>query len=70
KEAPALSIAELESMLDSLGDIAITLDRGEASDKKALYEAIGIQMRYVPTENSILVTAEPRVVNARVRGGT
>lgn len=57
-------------MVVSLGDVSRALDRASRDDLGALYEALGLQVRFEPAERLALVSLAPRVVSACVRGGT
>jgi DNA invertase Pin-like site-specific DNA recombinase len=69
-ETREVSAADLENMIDSLGDIAAVLNEGEPEDQMLLYRSLNLQMRYLVDERAVLVTSEPRVLSACVRGGT
>ena len=66
----ALSKAEVYAMIDSLGDVGAALKDGKPDSLTRLYEGLRLQLRYEPQEQAVYVSASPRVVSARVRGGT
>jgi Recombinase zinc beta ribbon domain len=66
----ALTDAEVYAMIDSLGDIGAALRGGTPASLTRLYEGLRLQLRYEPQEQAVYVSASPRVVSERVRGGT
>lgn len=69
-EPDMLTENDVEAVVRALGDVGGALSRGEPEDLFRLYEGLGLRLRYVPHERAVQVTAAPRVVSARVRGGT
>jgi len=65
-----LTDAEVYAMVDSLGDVGAALADARAESLGSLYHALGLELRYQPAERAVYATASPRVVSARVRGGT
>ena len=65
-----VSDAEIYVMIDSLSNIAETLNTARPVSLGRLYQQLGLQLRYEPVEQAVYVTAQPRVDSARVRGGT
>ncbi len=71
--APApneLTDAEVYAMIDSLGDVGAALADARPESLSRLYQHLGLELRYEPHDRAVVATASPRVVNARVRGGT
>jgi hypothetical protein len=68
--AQALGQAEVEAMLDRIGDVSQALQRAEPAKLEALYQSLGLKMIYHPAERLVEVTVQPRVASERVRGGT
>jgi hypothetical protein len=66
----ALSDAEIRAMIDSLGDVGAALAQAKSTSLSRLYQQLQLQLRYDPQGQAVLVTAQPRVDSARVRGGT
>jgi hypothetical protein len=66
----ALSDAEIRAMIDSLGDVGAALAQAKPTSLSRLYQQLRLQLRYDPQGQAVLVTAQPRVDSARVRGGT
>ena len=62
--------AEVYAMINSLGDVGETLKDAKQAGLARLYEELRLQLRYEPQEQAVYVTAKPRVVSERVRGGT
>jgi hypothetical protein len=74
-ERPAtqeLTRQDIETMIDSIGDIGAALTEAEPQNLTALYDTLRLQMVYDPSSQVVDVTVQPdgRVNNARVRGGT
>jgi DNA invertase Pin-like site-specific DNA recombinase len=65
-----LSDAEIHAMIDSLGDVGAALTQAKPTSLSRLYQQLRLQLRYDPQGQAVLVTAQPRVDSARVRGGT
>ncbi|WP_158075582.1 hypothetical protein [Actinokineospora bangkokensis] len=57
-------------MIDSLGDIARTLDERKPPALNRVYRALDVNMVYQGEEQAINVMACSRVASACVRGGT
>ncbi len=73
ENAPVSSVltdAEIYAMVDSLGDVGAALAEAKPTSLSRLYQQLGVQLRYDPHDHAVDVTAEPRVVSVRVRGGT
>ena len=66
----ALGQAEVEVMLDQIGDVGAALQRADPAKLEELYRSLGLEMTYRSAERLVEVTAQPRVVSERVRGGT
>lgn len=62
--------AEIYAMIDSLGDVGRVLTERKPDELQELYEKLGLELRYDPTEKAAYAAAYPRVVNECVRGGT
>ena len=74
-ERPAtqeLTRQDIETMIDSIGDIGAALTEAEPQNLTALYDTLRLQMVYDPSSQVVDVTVQPdgRVNNARVRGST
>jgi hypothetical protein len=65
-----LSEDDIRTMLTSLGDITSVLNRASVDDLAPVYQELGLQVRFEPTDRVALVSVSPRVVNECVRGGT
>ena len=65
-----MSDAEIHAMIDSLGDVGAALTQAKPTSLSRLYQQLRLQLRYDPQGQAVLVTAQPRVDSARVRGGT
>jgi hypothetical protein len=65
-----LTAADVNSMIDSLGDVGAALDEGRPAALERLYRTLDLGVRYEPDERAAYVTARPRVDSACVRGGT
>lgn len=63
--------ADVERMVRQMGEATAILSEGEAADKLALYQRIGLRLTYQPTERTVLVEAAPttRVRNVVSEGG-
>jgi hypothetical protein len=68
--AQALDRAEVEAMLDHIGDVGKALQRADPAKLEELYRSLGLEMIYRSAERLVEVTVQPRVVSERVRGGT
>ena len=66
----ALGQAEVEAMLDHIGDVGAALQRADPAKLEELYRSLGLEMTYRSAERLVEVTVQPRVVSERVRGGT
>ena len=66
----ALTEAEVYAMIDSLGDVGTALSDARPESLTQLYQNLRLELRYEPHERAVVVTASPRVVSERVRGGT
>lgn len=66
----ALTDAEVYAMIDSLGDVGAALTGARPENLSRLYQELGLELRYEPHDRAVVATASPRVVSARVRGGT
>jgi hypothetical protein len=62
--------AEIYAMIDSLGDVGLTLADAMPTSLSRLYQQLRLQLRYEPDERAVYVAARPRVVSASVRGGS
>ncbi|WP_246009894.1 recombinase family protein [Actinokineospora cianjurensis] len=72
-EAPepgTVSAAEIYAMIDSLGDVQAMVDNADPANLAALYDAMGLEIRYFNDEAAVEMTAALRVNSVRVRGGT
>jgi hypothetical protein len=56
-------------MIDSLSDVATMLSAARLESLSRLYQELCLELRYQPHEGAVEVTASPRVVSERVRGG-
>lgn len=65
-----LSDGEIYAMIDSLGDVGAALEQANPMSLSRLYQQLRLQLRYDPHDQAVIVTAQPRVGSARVRGGT
>jgi hypothetical protein len=66
----ALTEAEIYAMIDSLGDVGVSLSDARPESLSELYRALRLDLRYDPVERAVDVVASPRVVSECVRGGT
>jgi DNA invertase Pin-like site-specific DNA recombinase len=68
--AQELTRQDIETMIDSIGDISATITEAEPQHLTALYDALRLQLTYDPDSHIVDVTAQPRgrVNSARVRG--
>jgi hypothetical protein len=62
--------AEVYAMIDSLGDVGEALTGKRPESLGRLYQKLGLELRYEPTERAVDVLVSPRVVSVCVRGGT
>lgn len=68
---PRLTVAQVEKIVDSLGDIRAVLKAGAAEDRAALYAAMNVEILYDHRRRSATMTANPCVLfSAGVRRGT
>jgi hypothetical protein len=67
--AQAIGQAEVDAMLDHLGDVGEALQRADPAKLEDLYRPLGLEMIYRSAERLVEVTVQPRVVRERVRGG-
>ncbi|WP_156757295.1 hypothetical protein [Actinokineospora pegani] len=70
RDGDELDPAEVYAMIDSLGDVARTLDERKPPALNRLYRALDLKMVYQTKEQAIDVTACPRVASACVRGAS
>jgi Recombinase len=68
KLGKALDVAEVYAMIDSLGDVGVTLAEGRPAALNRLYKELNVSAIYQPEERAVDVTARPRVDSACVRG--
>lgn len=66
----ALTETDVHALIDSLGDVSTRLKDADPDHLAQLYSELGLELRYNPDERTVDVTATPRVVSERVRGGT
>jgi hypothetical protein len=66
----ALSMGDVRAMIESLGDVCELITDGSPADQAKLYRELRLDVLYEHQEAAVTITAAPRVVNARVRGGT
>lgn len=69
-EAQTVDVAEIDAMLDQLGDVARHLNSRSPDRIMQVYRDLGLQVVYDNKKEAAVVTASPRVVNVCVRGGT
>lgn len=70
-ESTALSVEEIHTMIDSLGDVGRTLKRADPNALRELYAALGLEMIYDPDSRIVDVSVKPgRRDSACVGGGT
>ena len=69
--AQELTRQDIETMVDSIGDIGTALTKAQPQSLTVLYETLRLQMVYDSSSQVVDVTVQPhgRVNNARVRGG-
>jgi DNA invertase Pin-like site-specific DNA recombinase len=65
-----LTAADVHDMIDELSDVATLLSEAPSESLTRLYQELRLELRYQPHEAAVEVTATPRVVSERVRGGT
>ena len=58
------------AMIDSLGDVGEALASATPASLERLYRELRLELRYLPRERAVDVQLAPRVVSARVGGGT
>jgi hypothetical protein len=64
----SLTEGEVYAMIDSLGDVGEALTGKHPESLTRLYQKLGLELRYMPTERAVDVLASPRVVSVCVRG--
>jgi hypothetical protein len=66
-----LSADDIRGMVQDLGDMTMALDQADASDMRALYEALGLQVSYNHETRSaeVVITPALRGFSVCVRGG-
>ncbi|RRO20001.1 recombinase family protein [Saccharopolyspora rhizosphaerae] len=69
-EPAAIGEVEVYAMVDSLGDVGSALKEAKPENLGRLYENLSIDLKYEPHAGTVEATIAPRVVSARVRGGT
>lgn len=62
--------AEVHTMIESLGDINAVLKDADPDKLNQLYSSLGVDLTYKPNARVVEATISPRVVSARVGGGT
>ena len=67
-EPEILTDAEIWAMIDSFAEIGAKLDDAQPEQMSAFYESLRLELRYKPAEQAVMVSAELRVGNERVRG--
>ncbi|MEV0788683.1 hypothetical protein [Kribbella sp. NPDC050459] len=67
-----VSAEDIRKMVEELGDMTAALDQTDASDMRALYEALGLQVSYNHETRSAEVAMSPalRGFSVGVRGRT
>lgn len=58
RPAAALTEDDIRSMIKSLGDLVGVLEAAEPQKKAALYENLGLALKYEPSERRVLVEAD------------
>jgi hypothetical protein len=62
--------AEVEAMIDHLGDVGAALTRARPERLAELYGSLDLQLMYHPDDRLVDVRIDPRRGSERVRGGT
>lgn len=65
----SLGRAEVEAMLDYLGDVGAALGRATPERLAELYGSLGLELIFHPDEREVDVAIQPRRGSERVRGG-
>ena len=67
-----VSAEDIRTVVEELGDMTAALDQADASDVRALYEALGLEVSYNHETRSPEVAVSPalRGFSVGVRGGT
>jgi hypothetical protein len=65
-----LDQAEVEAMIEYLGDIGVALNRADPAKLEELYRPLRLEVVYHPEERVAEVTIRPGRGSERVRGGT
>ena len=68
--ARTMGQAEVEAMIDYLGDIGAALNRADPAKLEELYRSLRLEVVYHPEERAADVTIRPGRGSERVRGGT
>jgi hypothetical protein len=55
-----LGQAEVEAMLDQIGDVGAALQRADPAKLEELYRSLGLEMTYRSAERLVEVTVKPR----------
>jgi hypothetical protein len=65
----ALSRAEIDAMIDYLGDVGGALSEADPAQLEELYRSLRLEVIYEPGERIAQVSIRPNRVSERVRGG-
>ena len=70
RPAPALTVDDIRAIIESLADLVGVLEAAEPAKKAALYESLGLALKYEPSRRRVLVEADLGGVRpVRVGGG-
>lgn len=71
--AQRISVAEIRSMIEEVGDLVRLVGEAEADDKSELYTQLGLKLTYYPEKQHVEARVEPEPPHVRavcVRGGS
>jgi hypothetical protein len=58
RPAPALTEDDIRAIIESLADLVGVLEAAEPAKKAALYESLGLALKYEPSRRRVLVEAD------------
>ncbi|MGW2146816.1 hypothetical protein ACWCOT_21105 [Nonomuraea bangladeshensis] len=71
--AQRITVAEIESMIEEVGDLVRLVGEADADDKASLYTQLGLKLTYYPEKQYVEARIAPEPPHVRavcVRGGT
>ena len=71
--AQRISVAEIRSMIEEVGDVVRLVGEADPDDKAALYTKLGLKLTYYPEKQYVEARINPKPPHVRavcVRGGT